>query len=109
MIRLAFLLLAAVIYLIFVVYNQEERVVLHYIMGLSTQPISLHILVLGSAVAGLILGVFLFLPSWFHLRGRLKNQRRSIEWMEEELDRLAPSPSKRRVSKGYEDLSDEDI
>ncbi len=108
MIRLAFLLLSTVLYLIFMVYNQDEKVILHYTLGLSTQPISLHILVLGAIVSGLILGVFLFLPTWFNLRGRLKNQRRTIEWMEDELDRLAPPTSKKRIAKGYAD-PDEDI
>ena len=91
MIRLSFFLLIVVLYLIFVVYNQEESVTLKYAMSLSTQPLPIHVIILGSVVVGLFLGAVLALPAWFSLRSHIRRQRRTIEQMDEELDRIAPS------------------
>lgn len=90
MIRLWFLLAVFVLYLIFVVYNQEEKISLHYPLGLSTPPLPIHLVILGAVIAGLLLSLFLALPPWLQLKGQIRRQRRAIQDMEAELDRLLP-------------------
>ena len=97
MIRLLLLLLAVILYLIFMVYNQEERVVLKYAMSLSTQPLPIPTIILGAVLVGLVLGAVLALPAWFRLRSHIKRQSRTISQMDQELNRLTSDPSEGRV------------
>ena len=89
MIRLLLLLLVIILYLTFVIYNLEERVVLNYVLGLSTQPLPIYLLILGSLIIGMILAAVLTLPGWIRMRMEMRRQRRTINQMEQELNRLA--------------------
>lgn len=89
MIRLLLLLLVIILYLTFVIYNLEERVVLNYVLGLSTQPLPVYLLILGSLIIGMILAAVLTVPGWIRMRMEMRRQRRTINQMEQELNRLA--------------------
>lgn len=89
MIRLLLLLLVIILYLTFVIYNLEERVVLNYVLGLSTQPLPVYLLILGSLIIGMILAAVLTVPGWIRMRMEMRRQRRTINQMEQELARLA--------------------
>ena len=89
MIRLLLLLLVIILYLAFVIYNLEDRVVLHYVLGLSTRPLPVYLLTLGSLILGMILAVVFTLPGWIRMRMEMRRQRRTIAQMEQELNRLA--------------------
>ena len=89
MIRLLLLLLVIILYLTFVIYNLEDRVVLNYVLGLSTQPLPVYLLILGSLILGMILAGVLTLPGWIRMRMEMRRQRRTIDQMEQELNRLA--------------------
>lgn len=89
MIRLLLLLLVIILYLTFVIYNLEERVILKYVLGLSTQPLPVYLLLLGSLIIGMILAAVLTVPGWIRIRMEMRRQRRTIDQMEQELARLA--------------------
>jgi uncharacterized membrane protein YciS (DUF1049 family) len=109
MIRLLILLVVIVLYFTFVIYNMEEKITLKYVMGLATQPLPVYLLVLGSLLAGMVLASILVLPGWIRMRMEMRRQRRTIEQMEYELNRLASlAPSKSAVeNSGYTDKLEE--
>ncbi len=89
MIRLIFLLVVIILYFTFVLYNMEEKIALKYILGLSTQPLPVYLLILGSIMIGMFLAGVLVFPGWIRMRMEMRRQRRTIEQMEQELGRLA--------------------
>ncbi|GEM_PF-3345187 len=93
MIRLIFLLIVIFLYLTFVLYNMEEKIALKYALGLSTQPLPVYLLILGSIVIGMFLASVLVLPGWIRMRVEMRRQRRTNEQMEQELTRLAAMAS----------------
>lgn len=93
MIRLIFLLIVIILYFTFVLYNMEEKIALKYALGLSTQPLPVYLLILGSIVIGMFLASILVLPGWIRMRVEMRRQRRTNEQMEQELTRLAAMAS----------------
>jgi uncharacterized integral membrane protein len=89
MIRLLILLLVVILYFTFVLYNMEEKITLKYVFGLSTQPLPVYLLVLGSLTTGMLLASLLVIPGWVRMRMEMRRQRKTIEQMEQELSRLA--------------------
>ena len=89
MIRLLMLLLVIILYFTFVLYNMEEKIALKYVLGLSTQPLPVYLLVLGSLIIGMLLASILVLPGWIRMRLEMRRQRKTIEQMEQELSHLA--------------------
>ncbi len=89
MIRLFLLLLIIILYFTFVLYNKEDLIVLKFALGLSTAPLPVYLLVLGSLIVGMFLAGLLVLPGWIRMRIELRRQRRTIEKMEEELTQMA--------------------
>jgi uncharacterized membrane protein YciS (DUF1049 family) len=89
MMRLVFLLVVIILYFILVVYNMEDKIVLKYALGLSTEPLPVYLLILASLVFGMILTGVMTLPGWIRLRMEMRRQRRKIEQMEQEINRLA--------------------
>jgi uncharacterized membrane protein YciS (DUF1049 family) len=98
MIRLIFLLIVIILYFTFVLYNMEENIVLKYALGLSTQPLPVYFVVLGSIIVGLFLAGVLVIPGWIRMRVEMRRQRRTIEQMEQELNRLADMAPNRQKS-----------
>jgi uncharacterized integral membrane protein len=89
MMRLILLLIVIILYFTFVLYNLEEKTVLKYALGLSTQPMPVYLLILGSIMIGMFLAGVLVFPNWIRMRVEMRRQRRTIEQMEQELNRLA--------------------
>ncbi len=89
MIRLILLFIVIVLYFTFVLYNMEEKIVLKYTLGLSTQTLPVYLLVLGAIMIGMFLAGILVLPGWIRMRMEMRKQRKTIEQMEQELSRLA--------------------
>jgi uncharacterized integral membrane protein len=89
MIRLLILLLVVILYFTFVLYNMEEKIALKYVLGLSTQPLPVYLLILGSLIIGMLLASIWVIPGWIRMRLEMRRQRKTIEQMEQELSRLA--------------------
>jgi uncharacterized integral membrane protein len=89
MIRLILLMIVIILYFTFVLYNMEEKIALKYILGLSTQPLPVYFLILGSVIIGMLLAGILVLPGWIRMRVEMRRQRRTLDQMEQELNRLA--------------------
>jgi uncharacterized integral membrane protein len=98
MIRLLLVFLIIVFYLILVIYNTEEQVILKYALGYSTQPLPIYLVILVSFLVGMFLAAMLTLPGWIHTRIDLRKQRRTIEQMDRELNRLATISSREAKS-----------
>ena len=101
MIRLIFLLIVIILYFTFVLYNMEENIVLKYALGLSSQPLPVYLVILGSIMVGMLLAGILVIPGWIRMRVEMRRQRRTIEQMEQELSRLADmAPSRTKSDRG---------
>jgi len=98
MIRLILLLIVIILYFTFVLYNMEENIALKYALGLSTQPLPVYLVVLGSIMVGMFLAGVLVFPGWIRMRVEMRRQRRTIEQMEQELNRLAATAPDRAKS-----------
>lgn len=94
MIRLVILLMVIILYLTFVVYNMEDKVALKYVMGLSTDPLPVYLLLLAALMLGMVLATMFTIPAWIRMKMELRRQRRTIEEMEEDLNRLNPMPDR---------------
>jgi len=94
MIRLLIILLVIILYFTFVIYNMEDRIILKYMLGLTTQPLPVYLVILGSLVIGMFLAGVLTLPGWVRLRIEMRRQRKTIEQMDHELNRLVSITSK---------------
>ena len=95
MIRLIFIIAVILAAFSFSIKNMDQKVTLQYFFGLSTPPVSIFQVVLGTFVLSLLVIIVLLLPEWIRLRLRLRRQRKDLERLEEELNRFSPpvSPS----------------
>ncbi len=67
--------------------NRDQEVALRYFFGISTPPIPLHLLLPGAILGGLLLAVLFLLPGWIRMALEVRRQARTIERLEEDLQR----------------------
>ena len=87
--RLCLIVLVVGLFLLFAWANRDTEVVLRLVPGLRVGPISVSLLILGVLTAGMFLSLAIAFPGWLRTRIALKRQRKTIQTLEEELDRLA--------------------
>lgn len=90
MIRLILLILILIMALSFGLKNAEQEVTLEYYFGLSTSPLPVYQVVLGTFVVSVFLIGLMLFPEWIQMRLKLRRQRKALERLEEELIQLKP-------------------
>lgn len=106
MIRILIFSLILVAAFTFMIKNTEQMVQIQYLMGYSTPLIPVYQLVAGAFISGMLLTGFLIFPEWIRMRLELRRQRKSLQRIEDEMDRLRP-PGPTMSSKTRETSADE--
>lgn len=91
MIRTFFFMIILLIGFTFIVKNTDQFVVLDYFLGFSTPPVPVYQLVAGAFIIGMLLAGILIFPEWIRMRLELKRQRKALQRVEEEIQRLRPT------------------
>ena len=92
MIRILILGLILLGALTFSMKNAQQEITLEYYFGLSTAPIPVYQVVVGTFILSGIVIILLLLPEWIKMRIKLRQQRKTLERVERELDRSRPTP-----------------
>lgn len=87
--RLCLIILVVGLFILFALANQETVGGLRLGPGLRVGPIPASLLILGVFTAGMLLSLVITFPGWLRMRIAIKRQRKTIQTLEEELDRLA--------------------
>ncbi len=58
-------------------------------LGIATQPLPVYLIILGSILIGMGLAGMFAIPSWLRHKMEIRRQRKTIQHMEQEIDRLA--------------------
>ena len=77
---------------IFLWSNYEQKVVISFTVPFKTVPIPLSAALVAALAGGFLLAVALSLPNQFRLRGRVRELRRKLERLEEEIAELRTLP-----------------
>jgi lipopolysaccharide assembly protein A len=90
MIRVLISTLILVAAFTFMIENTEQAVQIRYLLGYSTPPIPVYQLVAGAFITGMLLTGLLMFPEWVRMRLEIRRQRKSLQRIEDEMDRLRP-------------------
>ena len=77
---------------IFLWSNYEQKVVISFAAPFKTVPIPLSAALVAALAGGFLLAVALSLPNQFRLRGRIRELRRKLERLENEIAELRKLP-----------------
>ena len=91
MIRTLLFILILTLGFTFMLKNTEPQVTLQYFFGMETSPIPVYHLVTGAFITGMLLAGVLVFPEWLRLRLEVRRQRKAIQRIEEEMERIRPS------------------
>lgn len=86
--RLWLIIIVVGAFLAFALANQHTEVTLAVGPGLRVGPMPVFLLVLGIFGAGILVSLLITFPGWLRMRITMKRQRKTIQTMEEELNRL---------------------
>ena len=75
----------------FILKNTDQTVALRFFFGMQTSPIPIYQLVAGAFIVGMLLAGILVFPEWIRLRLEVRRQRKALQRIEEEMDRIRPS------------------
>jgi lipopolysaccharide assembly protein A len=101
---LAFVLVGA---FTFMIENTEQTVQIRYLFGYSTPPMPVYQLVAGAFIVGMVLTGLLIFPEWIRMRLTIRRQNKSLQRIEEEMDRLRPQEPV--VRSGYSAVAEEEL
>ncbi|HUK57391.1 MAG TPA: LapA family protein [Nitrospiria bacterium] len=90
MIRILILILVLAGAFTFMIENTEQTVQIRYLLGYSTPPLPVYQLVAGAFIGGMLLTGLLIFPEWIRMRLELRRQRKALQRIEEQMDRLRP-------------------
>ena len=90
MIRILILILVLAGTFTFMIENTEQTVQIRYLLGYSTPPLPVYQLVAGAFIGGMLLTGLLIFPEWIRMRLELRRQRKALQRIEEQMDRLRP-------------------
>lgn len=90
MIRALIFVLVLLAAFTFMIENTEQEVSIRYLMGYATPPIPVYQLVAGAFITGMLLTGLLLFPEWIRMRLEIRRQRKSLQRIEDEMDRLRP-------------------
>ena len=88
MIRLILFIIVILVLFTLSLTNAQEQVTIRYFWGWTSQPIRIDLLILGSFLAGTLLTMIIILPGWIGMKLALRRNRRTIEQLEADRDRL---------------------
>ena len=77
---------------VFLWSNYEQKVVISFMEAFKTVPIPLSAALVGALAGGFLLAVALSLPNQFRLRGRVRESKRQLERLENEIAELRKLP-----------------
>jgi uncharacterized integral membrane protein len=88
MIRLILFIIVVLLLFTLSLTNAQDLVTIRYFWGWESQPIRIDLLILGSFLAGTLLAMIFLLPGWIGMKLAARRNRRTIEQLEAERDRL---------------------
>lgn len=101
MIRVLIFILVLAAAFTFMIENTEQTVQIRYLLGFTTPPIPVYQLVAAAFITGMLLSGVILFPEWIRMRLELRRQRKALQRVEEEMERLRP-PSPAMGSKNRE-------
>jgi len=108
MIRALIFMVVLVAAFAFMIENTEQTVQIKFLLGYATPPIPIYQLVAGAFLVGMVLTGLLIFPEWIRMRLTIRRQNKSLQRIEEEMDRLRPpSPPMASMGRGSAAEGDE--
>ena len=71
--------------------NSEQHISLEYYFGLSSGPLPVYQVVLGTFLIGIILGTTLILPECMHFYMKARRHRKALSRLGQELEAIKPT------------------
>jgi len=100
-IRLITLFLMLLFLSLFAYANHEENFALAFFWGIRFQPIPLSTLLMGVFFAGILTAASLMLPGWLQALLAQRRQKKRVESLEREIDRLRADLASEENSQGH--------
>lgn len=90
---------------VFLWSNYEQKVVISFTAPFRTVPIPLSAALVGALAAGFLLAVALSLPNQFRLRGKVREMKRNVGRLEDEIAELRKLPLTDVSESGSDELA----